>query len=77
MRGTYQRKNPFELPKPELTAEIEFLFEKVNDWFFNTDTSNFDPDFFESLEEQWLKNGELTEKQFIGLRNIYEQWVCQ
>lgn len=54
---------------------INFYINEINEWLCTDASNDFDSFFFESLEEKWLTWGNLTERQFESLQNIYEGWV--
>ncbi len=72
-------RNPFanESDDGARTRLIEFHFSEINEWLQRADPENFDPFFFESVQEQWNARGELSDKQAQALENIYEKWVNQ
>lgn len=66
-----------EKEKRDRDQHIEDLFKKINNWFFNTDSTHFDPTELEDLEEHWQTFENLSDKQVARLEKIYLEWVCQ
>lgn len=54
---------------------IQYLIDEINEWYFKDAPGAFDSSFFESLENQWLERGRLSDKQYAALQSIYENWV--
>ena len=69
------KENPFLNPDPKREKYIQYLFDQINEWYFDTGNSNFDPGFFESIETFWTEKNYLTDKQFTALERIYQTWV--
>lgn len=57
---------------------IDFMFDEINDWIYeDKNASRFDATFFEQIEVQWHERGELSDKQYQALQNIYDKWVVR
>ncbi len=70
-----RRPNPFDtFAVEERKAQIEFLISEILEWYMNTD-ADFDPTYVESLEEQFISRGDLTDKQIESLQNIFNTWL--
>jgi hypothetical protein len=52
--------------------QIDELLEKIKEWAEYR--SDFDMTFVDSLEEQYLAKGELSERQVQALENICDKW---
>ena len=71
------RPNPFAENKgyDPRAEEIEFMFREVEDWLTAEEPRHFDPDFFESLYQQYKRRGTLSDKQYQSLKNVWSKWV--
>lgn len=57
---------------------IDFMFEEINDWIYeDKNASRFDATFFEQIEVVWHETGNLSDKQYQALQNIYDKWVVR
>ena len=51
------------------------MLAEVFDWINNSAPDGFDDDFIISLDDQFLKRGTLSDKQYQALKNIWSKWV--
>ncbi len=70
--------NPFDTEALEAREkEITFLLNEIDQWLCAEyeGTESFNSEFYESLHEQFLSKGDLSDKQIDALRNIHNRWV--
>ncbi len=64
------------LTREEGITEAKELFAKIDEWFFNTNSTHFDPSYLEHLEETYAAKGFLTKRELEDLRTIFTTWVA-
>lgn len=71
-RADYQKARATTKHERNRSSAIESKLQAIMDWA--EENSNFDTEFVDSLYEQFINRGELSESQIEALDNIIDKW---